>query len=483
MLRDDGIFFSDVANAMSGCEIPAGSGNHVAYTTSFWMTAVDMNGYLYAACNTYGVGDDFFPGPVSDNYNSAYYTDNFTNSIWKVTRAQVNYHVANYTTVGYTPDPAIANWPGNGNTTEGVAAQLAPYADVNGDQLYNPMDGDFPYIQGDEAVYVIMNDEAGVHTQTGGTPFGAEIHAMFYQYATTDDLNNTTFLNVKLYNRRTSSYYSFRFGLFMDTDIGNPMDDFIGCDSARSLAYGYNGDANDEPANGQPGYGTNPPAFGAKLLNDAAGAIMSFNNSSGPMGNPNTTSDYDQLLQAHYLDGTLLMNGTTPTKFIYSGNPYTNTGWTEANEGNVPSDRRVLIASKETIFYPQGNLCYDVAFVFNQETGNNLENVNELLNTADFVQNYYNDNIQPCNQILLDNQTNEPASQIAVYPNPSGGSFTIQSEEVIVLSVFDLEGRVIQANVQTDPSGQVNLNLNNGIYIFELRTETGVTYKRVEIQK
>ena len=341
-LSNHGTFFNNLMNVSSGYEIPKGSGNHTLYSMSFLMSGFETDSSLHVACSNY-TNYDLFPGPISNNYNSSDYLLKYTSSMWKITREQVNYHVANYTSTGYVPDPAVTNWPGNGNTAEGIAEQLAPYVDTNHDLIYNPMDGDYPYFQGDLAVYIIMNDEVQQHMNTGGTALGIEVHALFYQYASTDDeINNTTFLNAKIFNRRDTNYVHFRFGLFMDTDIGNPFDDYIGSDSVRSLAFAYNGDNNDEGIFGQPGYGTNPPAFGVKMLNEAAGAVTYYNTSGFPVA-PVTPLDHYTYLSAMWNGSLFMNNGTTPTSFAYSGNPYTSSGWNEVTEGNLTGDRRLII--------------------------------------------------------------------------------------------------------------------------------------------
>jgi hypothetical protein len=61
--------------------------------------------------------------------------------------------------------------------------------------LYNPADGDYPEIRGDEAVYAIMNDKS---RDTMGFGMGIEIHLMVYQYLDGTFLDNTTFLNYRV---------------------------------------------------------------------------------------------------------------------------------------------------------------------------------------------------------------------------------------------------------------------------------------------
>ena len=53
--------------------------------------------------------------------------------------------------------------------------------------------------------------------------------------------------------------------VWVDPDLGDNQDDYVGCDVARGLGYCYNGDEDDGTA---VGYGTNPPAIGVDFLED-----------------------------------------------------------------------------------------------------------------------------------------------------------------------------------------------------------------------
>ena len=81
-------------------------------------------------------------------------------------------------------------------------------------------------------------------------------------------VRNFTDIDDKIINRSTSNLTDCYFGQWVDFDIGNSNDDFIGCDVSRGTFYGYNGDGNDE--NGFiNGYGTNLPAQGVTFLKGA----------------------------------------------------------------------------------------------------------------------------------------------------------------------------------------------------------------------
>lgn len=95
-----------------------------------------------------------------------------------------------------------------------------------------------------------MNDKGNIHTETGGDPIGMEIRAQAFAFASNDEINNMTFYNYELINRGTQTLYNTYFGFFTDGALGNPYDDYVGCDVNRGLGYYYNGDNYDEEQSG-----------------------------------------------------------------------------------------------------------------------------------------------------------------------------------------------------------------------------------------
>ena len=266
-VSDDGTLFYNGTSVFAGYEAPKGDGNYVIFQTTFYMAGMDAGSQLYASAGG-GMAGELYPGPIASDYSSTYYADNFSPAIWMITKTDIQYHIANYMSTGYVPAGAIANWPAHGDPGEGVAEILAPFVDVNTNGVYEPMSGDYPYIQGDKAAFIILNDENGTHP-SGSDSLGVELHVMAYQFDSADEnIANTTFFNVKVFNRRGTSFTDFRFGLFTDFDLGSFNDDMIGCDSARNVMYVYNGINNDPGGMGQPGYGANPPSAGVMLLSE-----------------------------------------------------------------------------------------------------------------------------------------------------------------------------------------------------------------------
>lgn len=261
-------------------EIPKNSGNTSIFANGLWIGGLDNSGQLHFAGERFRQnGADFFPGPIMD---SAYYipTQSSWDKIWKINRNDIIYHAQHFSDLGYIMPQSISSWPGNGDTTIGQQFYLAPYNDVNNNLIYDPQNGDFPIISGDQAVFFIINDAKGNHTESNGTKLGIEIHGMAYAFNIPSDnaFYNTTFLNYKIFNRSSNDYHDIYIGNFTDIDIGYASDDYIACDVQRSSYFGYNYCSID--GYGQPwAYGANPPAQSVTFL----GSLMPSDGIDNPI--------------------------------------------------------------------------------------------------------------------------------------------------------------------------------------------------------
>jgi len=355
-------------------------------------------------------GNDFWAGPVSNEDSDAgTYYDKF----FRVTKKEIDNHIA-----GIFTSENILNWPAHGRTEYGESANLAPYVSVSGNSTYTPSQGDYPLIRGEEAIFWISNDKCGSHTESGGKPLGVEILSMAYAYNSPDyELQHTIFLSYQIRNKSTNHYKDFYVGLFADFDIGYSRDDYIGCDSALNLSYGYNGLKIDGMGE-MWAYGEHPPAQGAMFLNQKMSGFIYFNNlGSNLMTDPNNAKEYYNNLQAKWKDETPLTfggNGYNPTStnytnFAFSGDPVSQTGWTEIlpdGEGsvpNIPHDRRGIMSTGSFILPAGESICIDIALPFAQDSvGDNLSSVALLKQNAQAIQQFYDNQnyVMTCAEIF-----------------------------------------------------------------------------------
>lgn len=403
------------------------------FAGSIWIGGLDGGGQLKIAAMTYRqTGYDFWPGPLDPSTAS---TDevvcNDYDKIFVMTRSEVENFVFN----GVMTD-AIKNWPGNGIKND--RPFLAPFVDVGGTVgYYDPDAGDYPYYDiynlaekdnlgvckaklfGDATLWWVFNDKGDVHTETGGQSIGLEVRAQAFGFKTNDDINNMTFYNYEVVNRSTFSLNQTYFSVWTDADLGNYVDDYVGCDIDMGLGFIYNSDGNDEDYAGALGYGEFPAALGCDFFkgpladvndgkdNDYDGTIdelgetigmakfLYYNNNIGSFPvqttNPALASHFYNYMTGFWKDGSPFTQGgnayggSTPVDYVYPGELYpTDAGWTETSAGNLPGDRRFLQSAGPFSLLPGAvnNVTFGLPWARSPIKNNNRFAV-ELLKNAD----------------------------------------------------------------------------------------------------
>lgn len=447
ILSDEGGFFTNPTMAQAGYEVPKGDSVNSIFAGSFMIGAQDPMGQVYFSGRKYSLGGNessFHSGPIADPffYGTVSYTSAYQNALWKVSAQEIDYHQQNYQNTGYIVPNSILKWPGNGDATMGVAHQLAPFIDLNLNGIYEPILGDYPDIRGDEAVYIIMNDES---YQPDGNQLRLELHVMFYQFSAGNYLNNTTFMNVKAINRSSINYQNYHQGIYIDYDIGNYADDHIGCSPAKNMLFAYNGDNFDEPDGGANGYGANPPCQALVSLSHPLKSGAAFTTGQDYFANGDTTLWL--LMNSQWADSTPWVNplSNQPTNFILPDNPNNANGWSEVALGNPSGDRRGMITIFEPSFRPGTIICSDYAFIYSR-VGSNLQNVQDVWNIAGSLQALYNaSDAFPCKgSSTAATPVIQEEELLRIYPNPTSEKLTIQTTLTppYSIQISDLSGRV-----------------------------------------
>lgn len=416
--------------------IPADSSTGTIYVLEPWIGGLDVNGDLHIAGDIHrNMVTDFYAGPVRDTSIQTSSQDSIWNRVWKVTKDEISFHRNNYYFSGYSPIESIASWPAHGNTSLGQAQNLAPFVDVDNNGIYNPMNGDYPNIKGDQSVYIIFNDSRSKHYETGGLPLGVEIHEMAYAYSCSLDeaLSNTIFIHYDVINRSNNTYSDTYFGLFTDTDIGYCSDDYIGCDTIRNTYFGYNAGMID--GTGLPNYyGANPPAQAVTSLSDNMDRFISYvvgYSSNSKL--PDQTSEYYLNMKGIWSDSTYITvggNGHNPggavTNFIYPGDPTAISQWTEGAVNNMPGDRAGLASFGPFTFSPSSTISYDFALIYSRANyGGN--SVAKLQDNIDLIQSYFDNDSTPCGGSFtaVDDNIKKNVA-VKVYPNPVENNLIIE---------------------------------------------------------
>ena len=530
MIHTAGNLWQVPGQNLSQYEVPKNSGIMALFTSALWLGGTDVNGQLKLAALRYRDGQDYWTGPLSVGpaeispdqclkYDQHYETSKDKvaefNS-WYLAGLQDQQNGTNLQQQNFpnyqVPD-FIKNWPAHGDVTLGQDYYLAPFFDRNDDGTYNPDEGDYPWydldlakdcktdrrvsLYGDNNLWWVLNDKGNIHTESGADPIGMEIHAQAFAFATNDDVNNMTFYNYELINRGTQTLYNTYFGIFIDAALGNPFDDYVGCDVNRGLGYVYNGDGVDEDNSGFYGYGANPPSVGVDFfegpyqdddgldnafgigVNEALNGIgygdgivdnerfgmrrfLYYVNTGGGANpaqtDPTAAADYYNFLRGRWKDGTPFYYGgnahisdptadpNTPCDFMFPGDtdplgwgtggvpqPY----WTEQTANNLPYDRRFLQSAGPFVLKPGAvnNITVGVVWARNLTGGDPFQSVISLRRADDKA------------QALFENC-------FRVVEGPHAPTLTAQelnNEAILYLSNTSPSNNKNEAYVETDP--------------------------------
>ena len=456
-----------------------------------WLGGRDTAGVLHLSAQLYNENGktDFYPGVLNDE-GFPYSAFNF---IADVTRTEVNAHIAN----PGSQIPSIYAWPGRGNPyffdyygfdLPYTLYGLAGFYDSFGDNNYDPPEGDYPTteVRGcpysfeiDEAMWFAFHD-VGIHTQSGGLPLTMEIHAQFIGHDCPESsaADRIVYVVYKLINRHPVPLDSCYFGVFMDFEIGNGSDDFIGCDTARRVVFAYNGDNVDEG-----GFENTPPVLAVDLLR---GPI--YPDSFPPPEiqwhfvpvddiGLNSPEAYYNLLTGRHPDGTPFPNNG----LMYAGDPLNPSDWSEVSDGNTPGERKALISFGPFTLKPGAvnEIVLGYTWVRKDPDGSVADNLSIVGATMDVVQEIFDYCFYLFDGCPGNVATGEPgaALPVTVSPNPVTGLIRVESEEIPMESIiiFDVTGRPLRKMIiggQTSATIQTS-DLPPGLYILQVRAADG----------
>jgi len=489
-----GYNFSTFPEYENEFEVPAGSGINSIFAFTLWMGGMDENDELHLAAERYRQGgEDYYVGPVGDFYENQQLIS--WNKVWKINYEELEYHKQNWWKPDYEPIENIKNWPAHGDSQFGQNPNLAPFIDYDEDGNYNPYAGDVPVIRGDQGVLMIYNDELKIHSESDGQKIGAEIHATAYAYDCSQDsiFNNTLFYHFDIINRSDTAYHDFYVGNFVDFDIGNPWDDFVGCDTVLNSFFAYNGDEIDEDNNSfgdnYPGYHNYPPAQGFTFLNQEMSSFISYYNMISVMGQPYTAEEYYNSMRSMWKDGSPLTyggngyGGDVPVNFQFPGDPGNPDEWSEVSAENEPYDRNGMGVTGPYDFNPGDTIQLDLAIVFARDyEGDYISSVTLLKERIAQLRWYYENDSTPCGATWLGTKTPKAKQQLSVYPNPASEILTIQLPGVDIVSsykIYNSVGQLVMEGKIQNPKIHLDIgHLSKGYYIITFNE-----YKNVMAEK
>lgn len=452
-------------------EVPRGSGRSTTFSAGLWLAA-KQNGQIRTAITRYRTnGVDFWPGPIATNGQALNCND--FDRIWKVTKQEIeDFKQDNQQMAG-----SIRNWPAknNPNMSSVSGLDLAPFVDVDKDGSYDPSKGDYPAIKGDEALFWVFNDAGNTHGESNTAALGVEVHVLAYAYKTNGPTNNATFYDYTIVNKGSAALDEMYIGLYTDFDLGNPGDDFVGCDIANQMGYVYNGDSIDD---GIAGYGANPPVAAIKMIepvtmNGKTYAMSSFKGlTTAKTDEPSNANEFFYFLQGKNIFGMLdtTLDGT-PTKFMFADEPGKGKE-NECTRSAAAGERRILMNFELPELKEKEKVTFTFANVYARSSTPGYgvcKNGTGLLKAAvKAVQKFYDEDQAVSVGIAGDRYKEE---RLRVYPNPTTSVLTVEGlSDINQLMIFNAIGTELLKVEQPQKTEQLSVNdFPAGVYYLQTR--------------
>jgi Secretion system C-terminal sorting domain len=401
------------------------------------------------------------------------------------------------------------NWPGELG---------APYIEVLNNGRYDESI-DQPRVIGDEELFFINNDYDTTVSRMcfGSDPIGIELQTLVFAYKRNNPIDDVIFKKYLMVNKGNNIVEDMYLGFFVDIDLGIPTDDCNGSDSTLGMGFTYNGQPIDEV------WGTQPPATGYLLVQGPV--IPSVSDSA--MINGHYEKDFKNLPLTSfttYINGSVLykyprlgnyegsiqvynnmkglfFNGNPVidphtgkvVKFALAGDPESKTGWYDGEGwpgGPGPGQRYWSMGCGPFNFAPGDTQEIVIAIIAARGT-DNLNSVTELKNKAEFVKQFYKDEVFPSFK-----QTYNIPNQFRLYqnyPNPFNASTTIRFstpiDAIIKINIYDILGRKVKTllNEQRNAGAyEVNFNaarFSSGVYFYRIEAWGFIQTKKMILLK
>jgi len=487
--------------------------NSTLVSRSIWIGGKDTNENLHVAATTYlQRGNDFFNGPLHTNGKPFSKTKFDFKRNWHMSQAQIRQHLEEFHKYGKVIhlDPEITDWPVYAVEANDTAF-MAKFEDANKNGFYDPENGDYPLIPGDEARFVVFHD-SGIHSETQGKYLGVQVNCLVWashcpawnQNDTFNALENTVFVDYEIINKGNQDYHEVYLGSWNDMEIGFFGDDYVGCIPKHNTAFGYNGDNYD---GGENGFGSNPPvqniiylqgpvADSDGLDNDNNGVtdnpgeqcllshFLVYTNDNDPnRGYPEVDFEFYNYMKCRWLrDSAIIYNGDS-VHWMYSNGDdpdHPTWNWNMGNGANLPGDRSIVSGSGPFDF-KSGQTIHQTLAYHGMFENYQADPASQVKHAADVIREAYkNQSWNSCQAAWLGVKEVQKYQGLELYPVPAENMLNVKTKIIkdkADIFIYDAQGRLCLSFLkQRFAEDIVTISLTglpNGIYWLKVNALNG----------
>lgn len=468
-------------------------------TAGFYWAADSMKSY----CSTAGFNiSGIVNGKLAQfmaSYSGEYAPGYFQDSVYK-TNSDMKLYMVKRTDNSWT-NPDYANW-------YKMVPFGAPYEDLNNNCVYD--DGiDRPGVPEAYQTLFIAFADGDLSQRSPGNGFGggitnpifmAEVRLTVWAYDVY--LPDVQYMRYQIINKSKNTWDSTYFGVYADPDspVPNLMNlmDYPGCDTLLGLGYNWNGNPAfvcgaygvqvlQGPFDKSTGDTLGMTAFTLSHLQSACNDEAN--------GNPRAAHNY---MKGYKTDGTSFLDPTyipyKKTKFVFSGDPETNTGWTPSkgfifNCNGVDTGAIVYLPGHDVKFLVGTGA--DNLKIMPGDTQNvylaqliakgitNQNSVTKLKTLAHSSRVFFESGIaEEVEKNCRVTPIPEDFGIMQNFPNPFNGStvirYSLPRSAYVKITVYDMLGRVVAVPVNGQKQGgyyEANISakeLSSGIYFYRM---------------